>query len=48
MITRRLPIRWRLTLWYAVLLAVAMALFSGTLYIFLRQEFYDSLDEQLL
>lgn len=48
MIARRLPIRWRLTLWYAVLLAVAMALFSGTLYIFLRQEFYDSLDEQLL
>ena len=48
MITRRLPIRWRLTLWHAVLLAVAMALFSGTLYVFLRQQLYDSLDEQLL
>ena len=48
MSTRRLPIRWRLTLWYAVLLSVTMALFSGTLYIFLRQEFYDGLDEQLL
>jgi heavy metal sensor kinase len=47
-ITRRLPIRWRLTLWHAVLLAVAMTLFSGTLYIFLRQQLYESLDEQLL
>ncbi len=46
--TRRLPIRWRLTLWHAVLLAVVMALFSGTLYIFLRQQLYDSQDEQLL
>jgi heavy metal sensor kinase len=47
-ITRRLPIRWRLTLWHAVLLAVAMTLFSGTLYTFLRQQLYASLDEQLL
>jgi heavy metal sensor kinase len=48
MITRRLPIRWRLTLWHAVLLVVVMALFSGTLYFFLRQQLYDSQDEQLL
>jgi heavy metal sensor kinase len=47
-ITRRLPIRWRLALWHAVLLAVTMALFSGTLYIFLREQLYDSQDEQLL
>ncbi len=46
--TRRLPIRWRLTLWYALLLAVAMALFSSTLYIVLRQQLYTSLDEHLL
>jgi heavy metal sensor kinase len=46
-IPRRLPIRWRLTLWHAVLLAVTMALFSGTLYIVLRQRLYSSLDEQL-
>jgi heavy metal sensor kinase len=46
-ITRRLPIRWRLTLWHALLLAVTMALFSGTLYIVLRQRLYSSLDEQL-
>src|SRR5215213_735481 len=45
---RRLPIRWRLTLWYGVLLAVAMALFSGTLYVVLRQQLYAGLDEQLL
>jgi len=44
-ITRRLPIRWRLTLWYGVLLVVAMALFSGSLYVFLRQQLYASLDE---
>jgi signal transduction histidine kinase len=47
-ITRRLPIRWRLTLWSGVLLVVAMALFSGSLYVFLRQQLYASLDEQLL
>jgi hypothetical protein len=47
-IARRLPIRWRLTLWYGVLLVVAMALFSGSLYVFLRQQLYASLDEQLL
>jgi heavy metal sensor kinase len=44
----RLPIRWRLTLWYAALLAVVMAFFSGALYLALRQQLYASLDEQLL
>ena len=44
----RLPIRWRLTLWYALLLAVVMALSGGALYFGLRQQLYASFDEQLL
>ena len=38
----------RLTLWYALLLAVAMALFGGALYAGLRQQLYAGFDEQLL
>ena len=45
---RRLPVRWRLTLWFAALLALAMALFGGMIYVVLRQQLYDSFDEQLL
>ncbi|MGH2617088.1 MAG: histidine kinase dimerization/phospho-acceptor domain-containing protein, partial [Thermomicrobiales bacterium] len=48
MTPRRLPVRWRLTLWYAVLLALSMTLFGGLLYLVLRQELYHSFDEQLL
>ena len=48
MTTRRLPVRWRLTIWYAALLALSMALFGGMLYVVLRQELYTSFDEQLL
>jgi heavy metal sensor kinase len=44
----RLPVRWRLTLWYAALFALVMALFGGTLYVALRQQLYASFDEQLL
>lgn len=44
----RLPVRWRLSLWYAALLAVSMALFGGTLYLVMRQELYAGFDEQLL
>ncbi|MFN8593655.1 MAG: ATP-binding protein [Thermomicrobiales bacterium] len=44
----RLPIRWRLTLWYALLLATAMFLFAGAMYFGLRQQLYTSFDEQLL
>jgi heavy metal sensor kinase len=44
----RLPVRWRLTLWYAALLAVSMALFGGLLYVVLRQELHAGFDEQLL
>lgn len=43
-----LPVRWRLTLWYTLLLAVILAIFSGTLYVGLRAQLYASLDEQLL
>jgi heavy metal sensor kinase len=45
---RRLPVRWRLTLWYAALLALSMTLFGGLLYVVLRQELLNSFDEQLL
>lgn len=44
----RLPIRWRLTVWYALLLAAALALFAGALYFGLRQRLYAGLDEQLV
>ena len=42
---RRLPVRWRLTLWFAALLALVMALFGSTIYVVLRQQLYDSFDE---
>ena len=45
---RRLPVRWRLTLWYGALLALSMAVFSGTLYVVLGRQLYISFDEQLL
>ncbi len=48
MTARRLPVRWRLTLWFAALLALVMALFAGAVYVVLRQQLYDSFDEQLL
>ena len=44
---RKLPIRWRLTVWYASLLAIAMALFGAAIYIGLRHELFDNLNEQL-
>ena len=47
-VSSRLPVRWRLTLWYAALLAVVMALFGGAVYFGLRQQLYASFDEQLL
>ncbi len=43
----RVPIRWRLTLWYVALLAAALAVFSGAFYFGLRQLLYDSLDSSL-
>lgn len=47
MMTRRMPIRWRLTLWSGGLLAVALALLCATLYFSLRHELYRSLDDLL-
>lgn len=43
----RLPIRWRLTLWYAVLLVVLLLLFGGGLYAILRSRLHHGFDEQL-
>jgi len=42
-----MPIRWRLTLWYAALLAVALAMFGVALYVGLRTRLYANFDDQL-
>jgi len=47
-VRRRLPIRWRLTLWFAALLVGVMLLFGGGLYVVLRRQLYAAFDEQLL
>ncbi len=44
---KRLPIRWRLTVWYAVLLGVVLLLFAVGLYTTLRLRLYEGFDEQL-
>lgn len=43
----RIPIRWRLTLWYVALLALALAIFSGGFYLGLRYLLYDAIDTTL-
>jgi heavy metal sensor kinase len=43
----RLPIRWRMTLWYTAVVAVALTLFATGLYIGLRRDLYSSLDDTL-
>lgn len=43
----RLPIRWRLTIWYASLLAAALLLFGVALYVGLRVVLYDTFNEQV-
>ena len=43
----RLPVRWRLTLWYATLFALILALFGGVLFFGLRERLYAGFDEQL-
>jgi heavy metal sensor kinase len=43
----RLPIRWRLTVWYALLLAIALSLFGVGLYATLRTRLHQNFDEQL-
>lgn len=42
----RLPIRWRLTLWYTAFLAVVLALSGLGLYVGLRHILYDNFHEQ--
>lgn len=42
-----IPIRWRLTLWYAILLGLALIMFGLGLYGILRVRLYQNLDEQL-
>lgn len=44
---RRLPVRWRLTLWYAALFALVLALSGGVLFFGLRERLNASFDEQL-
>jgi heavy metal sensor kinase len=43
----RLPIRWRLTVWYGALLAAALFIFAVGLYFVLRQILYDNFEESL-
>ena len=43
---RALPIRWRLTLWYAALLAAGFLLLGAALYAGLRHRLYDDFEER--
>lgn len=45
---KRLPVRWRLTLWFAAVVAAVLLAFGGLLYVGLRQRLYAGFDEQLL
>ncbi|MDW8272346.1 MAG: heavy metal sensor histidine kinase [Bacteroidota bacterium] len=44
---RRLPLRWRLTLWYALLVTIALAAFGGALYSTVSASLYKNLDASL-
>ncbi len=44
---RRAPIRLRLTLWYVLLLAVILVAFSAGVYLLLRHDLYQNLNESL-
>jgi heavy metal sensor kinase len=44
---RQLPVRWRLTLWYAVLFALILALIGSVLFVWLREHLNAELDEQV-
>jgi heavy metal sensor kinase len=43
----RVPIRWRLTLWYALLFAATMVVFGAGTYAALQQRLLEAFDEQL-
>ena len=44
---RRLPIRWRLTGWYAALLTVALVVFGAVIYVGLSAQLREALDDQV-
>jgi len=44
---RRLPLRWRLTLWYALLVTLALAAFAGALYSAVSSSLHKNLDASL-
>lgn len=46
--TRRLPVRWRLTLWFTALLALTLVLVGSVVFIELRARLYTSFDDQIL
>jgi heavy metal sensor kinase len=43
----RVPIRLRLTIWYIVLLALVLAIFSAGVYLLLRHALYQNLDDSI-
>jgi heavy metal sensor kinase len=45
-VNRRLPIRWRLTLWYTLLSAIGLLLLGAALYLGLRAALFESFEEQ--
>lgn len=45
--TARVPIRWRLTIWYALLFAATMLIFGVGLYGLLQQRLLEAFDDQL-
>lgn len=45
--SRRLPIRWRLTLWYLALLTVTLGIFGVGIYAGMRYRLHASFDDQL-
>ncbi len=46
--TRRLPVRWRLTLWFSALLAITLVLLAGIVFFVPRSRLYAEFDDQLL
>lgn len=47
MLTSRVPIRWRLTIWYTLLLAAALVMFAVGIFFGLRRSLYAGLDDTL-
>ncbi|HEU0116781.1 MAG TPA: hypothetical protein VFQ80_18960, partial [Thermomicrobiales bacterium] len=45
--TGQLPVRWRLTLWYATLLAATLLVIGAALFVGMRQRLYADFDDQL-